>query len=640
MQPLQWAGSTANAFLPLHGNPTIPEGAEDFILWALPAAKFVFNLSASAVIGSLILACIALRPGSREYARALNFAGGSAVIWTLVSIAGSVLNYLDAWSESLTFTEGFSQRLGLFLTSVGLGQTSLVTTAMVAVITMLCFTVRHIGLVALTATAAIAALVPLTLNGHPNYGEGHEAGILAFALHIISAAAWLGGLITIVVLRPVLEQAQLRLVVKRYSTLALFAFTVLTFSGFLRFLATVGSAENFLSPFGFLVLVKITAAVALGLIGLVQRRWILSRMERDASGRAPYFWLLVSLELIIMGVASVLAVVLLRLDEPVPDDPRVDYRMLAESMADQPLPPAPGVSAFLTETAFDPLWFTLSAAALALYLVGLIRLRSRNAEWPLTRTASWSGGVLMLLYVTNGGVNDYQNFLVSTQILVQTALMTVISLLLVLGRPVALLMAATNVRADGAMGPVEWVRFISRSRPARLLTSPYATTALLIVSVLVFYTSPLLEWAAMELLGHQWMVAHFLTVGCLFINSVLRSSRMYQERKSRLLAGLMILAVFYVLLGLGIVNSGYLLSADWYAAMESPWGADPLDDQQSGGWYILGLGLAKLSVLALAAVRTSGDAESRRNRASREAVPAVTKAADGTLEQNMIGRHS
>lgn len=630
MQPLQWAGTAVDAFLPLHGDPTIPEGAEDFVLWALPVAKFFFNVSASAVVGSLILACIALRPGSREYGRALNFAGGSAVIWTLASIAGSVLNYLDSWGEPLTFTEGFGQRLGLFLTSVGLGQTSLTTTAMVAVVTMLCFAVRHIGLVALTAAAAIAALVPLTLNGHPNYGEGHEAGILAVALHIISAAVWLGGLITIVVLRPVLEQAQLRLVVKRYSTVALLAFAVLTFSGFLRFLATVGSAENFLSPFGFLVLVKITAAVALGLVGLIQRRWVLSRIDRDTSARAPYFWLLVSLELIIMGVASVLAVILLRLDEPIPDDPRVDYRVLAESMADQPLPPVPGVSTFLTETAFDPLWFTLSAAALAFYLFGLIRLRSRDVKWPFMRTASWFGGVLMLFYVTNGGLNDYQNFLVSAQIFVQTALITVIPLLLVLGRPVVLLIAATNARADGAMGPGEWVRAISRSRPARLLTSAYATTALLVVSVVVFYVSPLLEWAAMELLGHQWMVAYFLAVGCLFVNSVLRRSRMRQELRSRLLAGLIVPSMFYVLLGLGIINSGSLLSADWYAAMESPWGIDPLEDQQSGGWYILGLGLIQLSILAIAVVRTSGDAGSRRNRASGEveSVPAVAKAGD------------
>lgn len=629
MQPLHWAGTAANAFLPLHGDPTIPEGAEDFVVWALPTAKLFFNVSASAVIGALILACIALRPGSREYARALNFAGGSAVLWTLASVAGAVLNHLDSWGEPVTFTEGFSQRLGLFLTSVGLGQTSLVTTTMVAVVTMLCFAVRHIGLVAVTAGTAIAALVPLTLNGHPNYGEGHEAGIIAVALHIISAAVWLGGLITIVVLRPVLEQAQLRLVVRRYSTLALLAFAVLTFSGFLRFLATVGGAENFLSPFGFLVLVKITAAVALGLVGFVQRRWLLSRIERDTSGRAPYFWLLVSLELIIMGVASVLAVILLRLDEPVPDDPRVDYRILAESMADQPLPPVPGVLTFLTERAFDPLWFTLSAAALAFYLFGLMRLRSRRAKWPLTRTASWSGGVLMLLYVTNGGLNDYQNFLLSAQILAQTALTTVIPLLLVLGRPLALLMAASDARSDGAMGPGEWVRFIGRSRPARLLSSPYATTALLIVSVLVFYASPLLEWAAMELVGHQWMVAYFLAVGCLFVNSVFLSSRVPHQPRPRLLAGLIAASFFYALLGTVMISSGYLLSADWYAAMESPWGIDPMEDQQSAGWYILVLGLTQLSILALAVLKASGGAGGRRRIASREmeAVPAVEKAA-------------
>lgn len=71
-----------------------------------------------------------------------------------------------------------------------------------------------------------------------------------------------------------------------------------------------------------------------------------------------------------MGLASGAPSLLLRFAGSVPDDPAVDYRVLAEKMADQPLPPVPAPT-FLTETLFDPLWTVLVAAGTLCYLSGV-----------------------------------------------------------------------------------------------------------------------------------------------------------------------------------------------------------------------------------------------------------------------------
>lgn len=601
MQPLLWAGlaaSAVTALIPAHGDSSMPEGTNDFVFWALPAAKFVFNVSGAAVTGALLLACLALTPGRREHARALNLAGASAVVWMFAAVVAGFMDYLDNWGEPVAFTESFARQLGYFFTHVGLGQLWLATMVIISLIPLLCLGARSLTVTTVAALLALAGWVPLALMGHPNYGEGHEAGILAFALHIIAAAAWLGGLIALVVLRPVLDVERLRAVAGRYSTLALFAFVLLVSSGYLRAQATVGAVENLLTPFGVLVLVKTIAAVAVGFMGYIQRRWILSRMSRGAPGSVRWFWALVGLDLALMGAASASAVTLLRRDEPVPDDPVVNYRLLAEKMADEPLPPAPEASTFFTETAFDPLWSTAVVAGVLCYGLGVRRIHHQGGTWPVARTTSWLTGMVALFYVTNGGVNEYQNFLLSAQILLQMALMAIIGLLLALARPATLILRSVHARHDGSRGLREWVQIAGGSRFGEILVRPSVATAVLVISVLAFYFSALVEWSARELLGHQWTVIYFLAVGCLFATSMLRYPDGSTQKERRCWAALLLVAGFYVLFGGVMVSGTHLLSADWYAAMERPWGIDPLADQQIGGWYILVLGIVQVASLA------------------------------------------
>ncbi|GAA1346819.1 cytochrome c oxidase assembly protein [Arthrobacter roseus] len=592
------------AIMPLHGGSAPLVDFGQFLLWALPVAKFLFNVSAAATIGALVLACIALTPNHREYARALNSAGISAAVWTVISAVTMMLAYLDA-ADGVASDDLFGAEFALFVTSVGLGQTWLVTTVIAAIVTMLCFAVRNAVPVGAVTLLAIGGLVPLTLNGHPNYGEGHEAGMAAFGLHIIAAALWLGGLITLVVLRPVLTPGRLTVIVRRYSALALFSFIVLAASGYLRAQVTIGTLENLSSAFGLLVLVKAFALVVLGVLGFAQRRWIISRMERDPADSMKPFWTFVTAELLFMGLASGIAPILAQIESPIPDVP-VAYSTLAERMVDAPLPPAPGPWNYFTEFGFDPIWFLLFSSGVLFYLAGVRRLHRAGGRWPARRSVYWLTGLMMLLYITNGGLNVYREFLLSAQVLAQVILTTIIPVLLAAGHPVILASRTISVRDDGSWGPREWIKAASRSPLAGALAHPYAGAAVLSASLVIFYYSPLLQWAARDPLGHQWMMAHFLAVGVLFVNSLRRSASGPGSRPPNALYAVLAATMFYIALGLFLLSSPNLLLPEWYGAMESPWAMSAMTDQRLAGAYMLSIDVIQGSLLTLVLLRRGG----------------------------------
>ena len=61
------------------------------VRWGLPVANLFVNLSAAAMIGSLVMACFVLSPEKPEYDRALDVAAASAAVMTVVSAVTGVL---------------------------------------------------------------------------------------------------------------------------------------------------------------------------------------------------------------------------------------------------------------------------------------------------------------------------------------------------------------------------------------------------------------------------------------------------------------------------------------------------------------------------------------------------------------------
>ena len=588
------------------------------VRWSLPIAKLLVNLGAAGTIGALVLTLFALSPGEREFNTALDFSAASAAVFTVASALTGFLTFLQVTNVSLSFDDTFSATMGQFFSQIEIGQAWLGTTLIAAGVTVLCFAVRNQTAIVFVALLAVAALVPMALQGHSAGATGHDQAITALGVHLLFAAVWLGGLLTVVVLRGSLEGDRLIVVLSRYSSLALVSFIVVAVSGYVSAELRVGSLERIFSPYGVLVLVKVAALVALGGFGVLQRRFVIGRMTSGRSDSRPWFWWLITAELAFMGLASGVAAALAKTATPVVQvtAAEIPTSTPAQILTGELLPPELTFSRYFTEWNFDPAWVFFCAFGIFFYLAGVQRLRRRGDSWPLYRTVLWVLGMLALFYITNGGVNVYGKYLFSTHMLAHMALTMLVPVLLVPGAPVTLAARAIRKRHDGSRGPREWILLAVHSKPAGILAHPFVAAIVFAASLWVFYYSALFSWATTDHIGHEWMVVHFLITGYLFVQSLIGIDpvpyRLPHAFRLLLLLGTM---AFHAFFGVALMTGTGLLLADWYGAMGRDWGLSAIADQQAGGGIAWSIGEIPTIALAIAVViqwSRGDEKESRR----------------------------
>jgi putative copper resistance protein D len=618
--------------------------------WGLPIAKLLVNLGAAGMIGSLVLAVWALSPKKPEFDAALDVAAASAAVMTVASAATGLFTFLVVTGESVDLSDAFGQKLGQFLTTIELGQAWLTTTLVAAAVTVLCFAVRNHTALVFVTVLSVASLVPLAQQGHAAGAAGHGAAVTALGLHLVFAAAWLGGLVTLVLLQPKLDAERLPVVLARYSSVALISFIVVAVSGYASAALRLGDWPALTTPYGVLVIAKVAALVALGVFGAIQRRFLIGRMARAAApatatagetsatgrpagplaGRRGPFWLLVVIELAFMGIASGVAAALARTATPVSEEvPGALARTPAEILTGEPLPPAPEWWRYFTEWNPDLIWLFVAGFGIFFYVAGVWRLRRRGDTWPVYRTVLWVAGMLLLAYVTSGGVNVYEQYLFSAHMLGHMVLTMGIPVLLVPGAPVTLAARAITARKDGSRGGREWILLAVHSKFAQIIANPIVAAVLFAGSLWIFYYSPLFRWTMLDHLGHEWMVAHFLITGYLFVQSLIGIDpvpyRLPYPFRLVLLLGTM---AFHAFFGLSIMMSAGLLLADWYGAMG--WGTDALADQQVGGGIAWSIGEIPTVALAIAvAIQWSRSDEKESKRRDRHA----DRTGDAELEE-------
>jgi putative copper resistance protein D len=611
--------------------------------WGLPIAKLVMNLGAAGMIGALVLAVWALSPKKPEFDAALDVAAASAAVMTVASAATGLFTFLVVTGEQVDLSDDFGAKLGQFLTSIELGQAWLTTTLVAAAVTVLCFAVRNQTALVFVTVLAVVSLVPLAQQGHAAGAAGHNAAITALGLHLVFAAAWLGGLLTIVLLQRRLETERLVVVVSRYSSVALISFIIVAVSGYASAALRIGDWPQLTTPYGALVIVKVAALVALGGFGALQRRFLIARMSRagaageasasqtpGAADRRGAFWLLVVIELAFMGIASGVAAALARTATPVAEDTGGSLaRTPAEILTGEPLPPAPEWWRFFTEWNPDLIWLFAAGFGIFFYVAAVWRLRRRGDRWPIYRTVLWVAGMLLLAYVTAGGINVYEQYLFSAHMLGHMVLTMGIPVLLVPGAPVTLAARAIAPRKDGSRGGREWILLAVHSKFAQFIANPIVAAVLFAGSLWVFYYSPLFRWTMTDHIGHEWMVAHFLITGYLFVQSLIGIDpvpyRLPYAFRLVLLLGTM---AFHAFFGLSIMMSSGLLLADWYGAMG--WGADALADQQLGGGIAWSIGEIPTVALAITvAIQWSRSDEKESKRRDRHA----DRTGDAELEE-------
>ena len=583
------------------------------VRWGAPFAKLVMNFAMATTVGSLVLSAFA--GNLEERSKFSRVSSGAAALWAGAAAVNFVMTYLSVSGSAISYGSAFSDGLWLFATQIELG-TLLVWNlgfAFLLSLSTLAFNGRRMN--AVNAAIAIAGLYPLAASGHASGDAGHALAVNSLLMHLVGISIWVGGLIALYAVFKG-DNQRTAVLVSRYSTLAFVAFIMVAVSGVTSGIIRLYEPADLFSSYGLLLMLKAALLVLLGLFGARHRLGLVKKLaERSVS-----FWRLAIFELGVMGLAVGMGTALARTQTPL-DAAEFVPLTPAEILTGDKLPPELTDLAWVTVWDIDVLWMSVCLGAIALYLYGASVLRKRGDKWPVVRTISFVSGMLVLLYVTNGAMNAYQEYLFSVHMVGHMVLSMMVPVLLVPGAPVTLLSRAQAPRKDGSWGMREWVLWAVHTPFAWFVSHPLFAGLNFALSLVMFYYTPLFRWATEEHLGHQWMLIHFLITGYLFVQSLMgvdpQPHRTGYPIKLMLLIGTM---AFHAFFGLGLMNERSLLLADWFGAMGRTWGDDPLADQAIGGAFAWGVGEIPTIVIALIVVTQwsrSDDRERKRlDRAS------------------------
>jgi cytochrome c oxidase assembly factor CtaG/putative copper export protein len=609
-----------------------------FTRWGLPLARVVNDVAASLTIGLLVIAAVVLPPAGtgRRAARsssqprpvldgvtlaAVRLSAATGVVWAVAGIVVLVLSYARLAGVSPA-DPAFAGQLGSFITSIDLLRSLLISVLVVAVVaTGAAIALRHTT-VGWLAALALAALLPVALTGHAAGSSDHELAVDSLAFHLLGVTVWVGGLAALAIVRGRLGPLG-PTAVRRYSTLALWSFVLVAGSGAVNAVLRLGGWSGMSTRYGTLIVLKVVALLLLGVAGALHRRVTIARLDAAASAahgladrmRAP-FWRLAAGELLVMGLATGVAVALANSEPPAQEVVSSD---VALAITGYPMPPAPQSLTWLTAWRVDLLWATVAVLLLGLYLAGVVRLARRGDHWSVLRTVAWLAGLVVMVWATSGAPAIYGRVLFSAHMGGHMLMSMVAPPLLVLGAPVTLALRTLTPRRDGSRGPREWLLEVVHSRFLNAVGHPLVAAGFFAVSLIVFYYSPLFELALRTHTGHVLMHLHFLLVGYLFA-SVLIGVDPGPHRPPYPMRLLLLFATmaFHAFFGVALVSGSQLLAGGLLGQLGQlgrTWGRTAIADQQYGGAVAWAVGEVPTLLLgmgvAYAWVR-SDDREARR----------------------------
>jgi putative copper resistance protein D len=550
------------------------------------------NLAMAIAIGSLVLAAFAANDKSVVLRKLLNLAAVSAAIWAVVGSVHFLLSFVSVSGASFSLEASFSQGLLVYATEIELGISLALNLLAALVIATLALMVSSLTGTLLTAALGLASLIPLALIGHASGTKDHSLAVNSLGLHLVGIVVWVGGLIALYAIRPELKGSS-KPIAQRFSSLALVSFVLVGISGIGSTYVRIPDIQSLASPYGLLLALKVSFLIGLGVFGAVYRKGILEKIDQKGS-----FFKLALLEISIMGLAIGTGTALARTAPPV-DQGAFITPTPAQLLTGEYLPPELTLETFFTVSKVDILWLVIAIWAMGAYLVGVRVLKNRGDSWPVARTASWLLGMSLLIFTTSGSLNAYQEYLFSVHMIAHMSLTMAIPVLLVPGAPVTLLMRAVQKRSDESKGVREWVLWAVHTKPAMFIAHPGFAAVNFAASLVIFYFTPIFDWATREHIGHQWMIVHFLITGYLFVQSLIGidpgpARVSYPFRLVTLIA----VMAFHAFFGVALMTGSGLLLPDWFGAMGRTWGLSPLEDQQQGGAIAWGIG--ELPTIALA----------------------------------------
>lgn len=632
--------------------------------WALPATKAVHNMAWSLTFGALMFGAIILprwtampkrgKPVPADatehpaYSRTVKIATVAAIVWTFTALAQIIFTYSDVAGMPVNTSEGFSSGMLDYVLAIAVGRAWFWMTIIAAVVTSLIVALRTPTGMAWGAFLSLVGIVPLALVGHSSSGDDHFAAVNSIGLHLLGVLLWVGGLVLLAMLAPTLTgtsqlkpkvkkghtQPLIYTVLSRYSAVAGVAVALVAASGVANAAIRMENIEHFAAPYGQMVVLKGVLTVVLGLIGLAHRVRVIPRlktgMTQPPANARRTLWRLIAVEVVIMVAVMVTASILGKSEPPKPEEipPNASPARITTKYE---LPPELTAVRWLTEWRFNWLWVAVAIFLAIWYIRAIRKLAARGDKWPIARTIFFFIGLAILVWDTSSAPAIYGLVLFSAHMVNHMILTMLIPIFLVLGAPITLALRSMESRKDGTRGPREYMLALLHSKYSKVITNPIFAAVNFAGSLVVFYFTPVFEFALRYHIGHELMNVHFLLTGFIFA-SVMIGIDPLPNRPSYPLRLVVLLAtmVFHAFIALSLTSSESLLMAEWFSAIGRDWGASAIADQQAGGLIMWGTGefpTVGMALIVLYRWRTE-DVQYAKRRDAR-----VDKYGDADLDE-------
>ena len=520
----------------------------------------------------------------RDIGRAL------AAVWLVTSAFQIILTLANILGTSLGSALD-PTTLKSFVSQIDLGRFLAFQTFLAAIVFIALFFIRG----ALPATVllgiSILALVSPVFQSHSASSGSHSLAIGSLVIHVVALSLWVGGIFAIVLL----EEADRRIALPRFSKLALWAAIAVVISGIANAWARLNFASAWSSSYARIIIAKVILTVVLLIIGFRNRK---SLAQSEKTG-----WSLLSrvivVEALIMGAVVALGSWLSGTRPPtgkeLPFSP-------ALSIVGYPTPAAPNFTRLLTLYDPDALIIGILITLVALYIKGVAILKQRGDSWPVGRTVAFALGVSAMDFATSGGLGVYAKFSFEYHMIAHMVIGMVAPIGLVLGAPITLaLRTLPQGRTPDERGIRGMLIAFLHSRYSLLLTNPLTALALFDGSLFVLYFTNLFGNLMQSHVGHLFMNIHFLLAGFLFFHVIIGIDP--NPRKIPHLVRIVILFAamsIHAFFAIALLATTTLIDQGYYGSLKTQWLGDLLADQHAAGAIAWGMGEVPI-ILALIA---------------------------------------
>ena len=584
--------------------------------YGLPFVRAAGEIAAVIAVGSFMFAAFLVPPQANGVLdaggyRALRLGTVASGVWTLCAVLLVPLTVSDVTGQPLSSRLDPSA-IWSVASLVEIAGAWRWTAFIAAAVTIASIPVLRWSPTPLLFAGSLATLLPLALTGHSASGGSHDLGTNSLLIHLMAGALWAGGLLALLV-HAMRGGEHGYLAARRFSSVALWCFVAMAFSGVVNALVRVQPSDLLGTTYGWLILAKTAALCVLGAIGWLQRRRGVAALEADPSARGPLIRLAL-VEAVVFGLTFGVAVALGRTPPPVSPvfNPSIPVIEIGYDLAGPPT-----VARILFDWRFDLVFGTAAIVFALVYIAAVVRLRRRGDAWPVGRTVAWLLGCLVLLFATSSGVGRYMPAMFSMHMAAHMLLSMLTPILLVLGAPVTLALRALPAAGrDDPPGPREWLLAALHSRVSRVLTNPFVATFLFIAGFYGLYFGGIFDAAVDSHPAHLAMNLHFLLTGYLFYWVVIGIDPTPRPIPPLAKVGMVFGSLpFHAFFGVVLMSTNTVLGEPFYKSLQLYWHNDLLGDQRLGGGIAWAAGEIPLVIVMAALLiqwRRSDDRTAKR----------------------------